>query len=174
MMETGAVPGQVFASVWDVIEEPAAEAATIRLRSEVMMAVQEVVASWGVVSGEAARRLGITQQRLNELLRGRIDRFSLDALAVLATRARRLAEEHRNRLCSARALTAPVIQPARRSPLARKRAPICTRAGWSSSTATTTACSARAGLARALVAGAMLVGPALATESTAGRARFAP
>jgi predicted XRE-type DNA-binding protein len=35
----------------------------------------------------AAKRLGITQPRLNDLLRGRVDKFSLDALVELAARA---------------------------------------------------------------------------------------
>ena len=38
------------------------------------------------VSG-AARRLGITQPRLNDLLHGKINKFSLDTLMTLATRA---------------------------------------------------------------------------------------
>ena len=37
---------------------------------------------------EAARRLGVTQPRLNDLLRGRIDKFSLDALMNLAAASR--------------------------------------------------------------------------------------
>jgi predicted XRE-type DNA-binding protein len=36
---------------------------------------------------EAAKRLGVTQPRMNDLLRGRIDKFSLDALMILATTA---------------------------------------------------------------------------------------
>ena len=36
---------------------------------------------------EAARRLEVTQPRLNDLLRGRIGNFSLDALILLAERA---------------------------------------------------------------------------------------
>ncbi|MDQ3774208.1 MAG: helix-turn-helix domain-containing protein [Pseudomonadota bacterium] len=36
---------------------------------------------------EAAERLGMTQPRLNDLLRGRIDKYNLDALVLLAARA---------------------------------------------------------------------------------------
>jgi predicted XRE-type DNA-binding protein len=38
-------------------------------------------------TAEAAKKLGVTQPRLNDLLRGRIDKFSLDALMNLAARA---------------------------------------------------------------------------------------
>ena len=87
MTEADGIPGQVFASVWDALEDSPAAAANMRLRSELMVAVQEAVAGWGLTQVEAARRLDVTQPRLNDLLRGRIGRFSLDALIVLAERA---------------------------------------------------------------------------------------
>ena len=86
MTETDGIPGQVFASVWDALEDSPAEAANVRLRSELMSAVQEAVAGWGLTQTEAARRLDVTQPRLNDLLRGRIGKFSLDALILLAER----------------------------------------------------------------------------------------
>ena len=46
------------------------------------------VDGWGLTQAEAARRLGVTQPRLNDLLRDRVARFSLDALVGLAERAR--------------------------------------------------------------------------------------
>jgi predicted XRE-type DNA-binding protein len=52
-----------------------------------MIAIREVVDNWKVTQAESAKRLGITQPRLNDLLRGRIDNFSLDALVNLAARA---------------------------------------------------------------------------------------
>ena len=59
----------------------------MRLRSDLMIAVQEEVTAWGVTQTEAARRLAVTQPRLNDLVRGRISKFSLDALVDLAARA---------------------------------------------------------------------------------------
>ena len=88
MTETDSIPpGQVFASVWDALEDSPAEAANMRLRSELMIAIQETVAGWVLTQAEAARRLDVTQPRLNDLLRGRIGKFSLDALILLAERA---------------------------------------------------------------------------------------
>ena len=87
MTETNGIPGQVFASVWDALEDSPAEAANMRLRSELMIAIQEAVAGWKLTQAEAARRLDVTQPRLNDLLRGRIGKFSLDALILLAERA---------------------------------------------------------------------------------------
>jgi predicted XRE-type DNA-binding protein len=76
-----------FANVWDAIEDGAAEAANMAMRSDLLIALGERVRSWDLTQAEAARRLGITQPRLNDLLRGRIANFSLDALVGLADRA---------------------------------------------------------------------------------------
>ncbi len=76
-----------FASVWDAIEPTPSEAASMKARSEMMIAIQETVASWNVTQTAAAKRLGLTQPRMNDLLRGRINKFSLDKLLDLATQA---------------------------------------------------------------------------------------
>ncbi len=78
---------QKFASVWDAIESSPQEAASMKARSYVMLAVRKSVDGWKTTQTDAAKRLGITQPRLNDLLRGRIDRFSLDSLIDIATRA---------------------------------------------------------------------------------------
>jgi predicted XRE-type DNA-binding protein len=87
MTETDGLPGQVFASVWDALEDSPTEAANMRLRSELMTAIKQAVKIWDVTQAAAARRLEVTQPRLNDLLRGRITNFSLDALIILAARA---------------------------------------------------------------------------------------
>jgi predicted XRE-type DNA-binding protein len=40
-----------------------------------------------MTSAQAAKRLAVTQPRLNDLLRGKIDKFSLDALVVMLNKA---------------------------------------------------------------------------------------
>lgn len=87
MTETNGIPGQVFASVWNALEDTPAEATNMRLRSELIIAIQEAVAGWGLTQVEAADRLKVTQPRLNDLLRGRAYKFRLDALVLLAERA---------------------------------------------------------------------------------------
>lgn len=78
---------QVFADVWDAIEDDPAERARLRMRSELLSGLERCVIGWNVTQSEAAKRLGITQPRLNDLLRGRFNKFSLGALFDLATRA---------------------------------------------------------------------------------------
>ena len=76
-----------FASVWDAIEPSRAEAASMKARAALMIAIRDKVAGWRTTQAAAAKRLGLTQPRMNDLLRGRIAKFSLDALIDLATRA---------------------------------------------------------------------------------------
>jgi predicted XRE-type DNA-binding protein len=78
---------QRFKSVWDAIETSPVEAAAMKARADLMIAVREIVDGWNVTQAVAAKRLGLTQPRVNDLLRGRIDKFSLDALVNLAERA---------------------------------------------------------------------------------------
>lgn len=76
-----------FDSVWDALENSPAEAANMKARSDLMIAIRDAVDGWQLTQAEAATRLGVTQPRMNDLLRGRIDKFSLDALTILAIEA---------------------------------------------------------------------------------------
>ena len=80
---------EVFESVWDALEDDIpTKAENMKLRSSLMIVISEAVSGWNLTQTEAARRLGVTQPRLNDLLRGRVGKFSLDALVALAARAR--------------------------------------------------------------------------------------
>jgi predicted XRE-type DNA-binding protein len=59
----------------------------MKARSALMRAIHKAVESWGITQARAAKRLKITQPRLNGLLRGEISKFSLDALIKLAVNA---------------------------------------------------------------------------------------
>jgi predicted XRE-type DNA-binding protein len=76
-----------FANVWEALEDDPVVAANMTMRSDLLIALQRRVGSWKMRQAQAARRLEITQPRLNDLLRGRINKFSLDMLVNLAKRA---------------------------------------------------------------------------------------
>ena len=78
---------QEYANVWDALSDTPEESAKMTMRSNLLIALEQKVKSWEVTQAEAARRLGVTQPRLNELLRGKIDKFSLDKLINLAIHA---------------------------------------------------------------------------------------
>lgn len=63
------------------------EAENLRLRSELMSRIVDFYRKSGVTQTAAAKALGLTQPRLNALLKGRLSLFSLDALVNIASRA---------------------------------------------------------------------------------------
>jgi predicted XRE-type DNA-binding protein len=80
---------QTFASVWEALEDTREGAANMRVRAELMIEIQRYVKGTKLTQREAAKHLGITQPRLNDLLRGKIDKFSLDALVNMLGRVGR-------------------------------------------------------------------------------------
>ncbi len=76
---------QRFANVWDEIADTPEEAANLTLRSELMDEIETIIKQSGWTQAEAAKRCGVTQPRINDLLRGRIARFSIDALVNIAS-----------------------------------------------------------------------------------------
>lgn len=74
-----------YASVWDAIADTPEEAANLRARAELMQQIEAIVRAAGWTQAETARRCGVTQPRMNDLLRGRVSRFSLDALVNIVT-----------------------------------------------------------------------------------------
>ncbi len=61
------------------------EAQNLLLRSELALCIEDFVKRSGFTQAAAAKKLHLTQPRLNALLKGRIDLFSLDALVNIAT-----------------------------------------------------------------------------------------
>jgi predicted XRE-type DNA-binding protein len=78
---------QVFESVWDALERHSDGGGKYEAPFDPDDRDQRAVSAWRVTQMDAARRLGVTQPRLNDLLRGRVGKFSLDALVALAVRA---------------------------------------------------------------------------------------
>jgi predicted XRE-type DNA-binding protein len=75
---------QTFDSVFDALADTPAEAANMKARSELLSALKNRIRTWDMPQEMAAARLGITRPRLNDLLRGKLGKFSLDALVNLA------------------------------------------------------------------------------------------
>lgn len=71
-------------SVWDAIADSAGEAANLTARADLMQALAGIVQKAAWTQAEAAKRAAISQPRMNDLLRGRISNFSLDALVGIA------------------------------------------------------------------------------------------
>jgi predicted XRE-type DNA-binding protein len=82
---------EAFDSVFDALADTPAEAANMTARADLLLAIRERVKTWQAMGGlaqeEAAARLGLTRPRLNDLMRGKLDKFSLDALVNIAAAA---------------------------------------------------------------------------------------
>ena len=76
-----------FDSVWEAIEDTPEEAENMKLRSVLMTALKQHIARSNMTQAEAARQLGVTQPRVSDLMRGKINLFVLDALVNMATAA---------------------------------------------------------------------------------------
>ena len=69
-----------FDSIWDAINDTPAEAENMKLRSALMMALKDHIAAKELSQSEAAKLFGVTQLRISDLMRGKIDLFGLDTL----------------------------------------------------------------------------------------------
>jgi predicted XRE-type DNA-binding protein len=74
-----------YASVWDALADTPEQAANLRARADLMRQIAELIQDQRWTQAEAAEQCGVTQPRINDLLRGRVSRFSLDALVNIAT-----------------------------------------------------------------------------------------
>ncbi len=75
---------QRFQSVWDAIEDTPQLAASMRARSELIIALTELIKKRGMTQTDAAKMFGVTQPRISDLMRGKVELFSLDALVDMA------------------------------------------------------------------------------------------
>lgn len=78
---------QTFDDVFDALADTPAEAAIMKARADLLSLLVACVTSSDFPQEAAAARLGITLPRLNDLLRGKLGKFSLDALVNLITAA---------------------------------------------------------------------------------------
>lgn len=75
--------GNVFADLGFDAEE----AQNLKVRADLMIEVTKLIESRGLTQAAAARLLGVTQPRISDLVRGKIDRFSVDSLIEILGRA---------------------------------------------------------------------------------------
>ena len=76
---------QRFSSVWGAIEDTPEEAENMKLRAILMTALKSHLTRTEMSQAQAAKLFGVTQPRLSDLMRGKINLFGLDALVNMAT-----------------------------------------------------------------------------------------
>jgi len=71
---------QTFSSAFDALCDTPIEAANMKLRADLMLHISQLIQEIGWTQKQAAEHCGLTQPRINDLLTGKINKFSLDAL----------------------------------------------------------------------------------------------
>ena len=75
-----------FHTVWDAIADTPAEAENLKLRSQLMLALEQYIVREKITQEEASKRLGVSRPRVSDLVRGHIDKFTIDKLVNMAAR----------------------------------------------------------------------------------------
>lgn len=76
-----------YANAFEAVGFRPAEAEHLRIRADLMLEVERLIAARGFTQAEAAKVLHVTQPRISDLMRGKIDRFSIDTLVEMLSRA---------------------------------------------------------------------------------------
>ena len=63
------------------------EAAILQMRADLMAKLRKIIKSKKLTQAKAAKILGVSQSRVSDLVRGKWEKFSLEMLITLATRA---------------------------------------------------------------------------------------
>ena len=76
-----------YQSVWDAIEGQAVEAENLKVRAALMAELAAHIDQSGLTQAQAARLFGVSQPRISDLVRGKIDLFSIDTLVNMLSAA---------------------------------------------------------------------------------------
>lgn len=71
--------GNVFADLGFSAEE----AEHLKLRADLMIELTKVIRARGLTQAKAAKLFGVSQPRVSDLMRGKIERFSIDTLVAM-------------------------------------------------------------------------------------------
>lgn len=72
-----------YASAFEAVGFSRPEAEHLRIRGDLMIEVERVIESRGLTQADAARLFHVSQPRISDLTRGKIDRFSIDSLVEM-------------------------------------------------------------------------------------------
>jgi predicted XRE-type DNA-binding protein len=76
-----------YASVWDALEDTPGVAENLKIRSALMQELTAHITRAGMTQSETAQQFGVTQPRISDLMRGKIDLFSIDTLVNMLAAA---------------------------------------------------------------------------------------
>ncbi len=74
---------KAYQSVWDALCDDPVERVTLKMRSEIMVDIEKTIQANGWTQTQAAEHCKVSQPRINDLLTGKLHKFSLDALVKI-------------------------------------------------------------------------------------------
>lgn len=79
--------GERFESIWDALEDTPEQAENMKLRAVLLTALKDQISKRQLTQAEAAKLFGVTQPRISDLIRGKINLFALDTLVNMTVAA---------------------------------------------------------------------------------------
>lgn len=76
-----------FNSIWDAIENTPGQSENMKIRAYLMRSIEGRMIDERWSQKEAAKRFGVDQPRVSDLIHGKIDKFSIDSLVKMAVAA---------------------------------------------------------------------------------------
>ncbi|MEN8108926.1 MAG: XRE family transcriptional regulator [Pseudomonadota bacterium] len=78
-----------YSNVFEALEDNPAMAQNLKIRSELMITLRKFIEDEGLGQKKAAEVFGVHQPRISDLMRGKINKFSIDMLVNMLTRVRK-------------------------------------------------------------------------------------
>jgi predicted XRE-type DNA-binding protein len=79
--------GERFDSIWDALEDTPEQAENMKLRAVLLTAIKDQISKRQLTQADAAKLFGVTQPRISDLIRGKINLFALDTLVNMTVAA---------------------------------------------------------------------------------------
>ena len=75
-----------YSNVFDALEDDPAVAENLKIRAQLMHELRDYIGNRGLTQTRAAELFGVDQPRVSDLVRGKIDRFTIDMLVSMLTK----------------------------------------------------------------------------------------
>ena len=76
-----------YKNVFDALEDDPAVAENLKIRAQLMNALSRYIDQQGLTQADAAELFEVNQPRISDLVRGKIERFTIDMLVTMLARA---------------------------------------------------------------------------------------
>ncbi len=77
---------ELFKNVWDALEDDPAVRESLKIKSRMMIDIEQHIKTLGITQAQAAKKMGVSQPRVSDLVSGKIDRFTIDMLITMLSR----------------------------------------------------------------------------------------